>query len=307
MNHGFFGFPAPVNFSENVVKQFFSSGAYTIQPGTKKLHIFAIGGGGGGGGGARYPSPSQSYGGGGGGGAAFILHEFNVFDLGGAGQTLFITVGAGGSGGAAATGNSTNGSTGNPGGATSITLRGSPGILIYCEGGNAGTNGTNSSTGNTGSPGKSCYVYGFTIAGTTSAPGTGSNSISISSMRDTGGAGGGAFITLNNDGGSLAVNNATGSNSSPLYVIGTRNTNIYTGATGNTGNHAPNSTKFIAGIMSPGFGGAGGGTGTTTNAGNGGSGFCGGGGGGGGAVRADNLAAGRGGDGGNGYVAILAI
>jgi hypothetical protein len=142
MNHGFYGFPNKLNLSENAIEQFDSSGAYSILPGAKKLYIFAVGGGGGGGGGAR--QSGNAYGGGGGGGGVMILKEFYVSDLGGPGQTLFITIGAGGTSGAAAASDSSNGSNGGAGGATQINIAGKPGALIYCPGGNFGSGGTTS-------------------------------------------------------------------------------------------------------------------------------------------------------------------
>lgn len=297
MNHGFFGFPNILNPSENAVAQFDSNGAYTISPKTKKLYIFAIGGGGGGGGGAR--NSLDAYGGGGGSGGAFVLLEFNVYEWGGPGQTLIISIGSGGGGGAAAIGDSSSGGNGSPGNATSITISGKPGILIYCAGGAAGNGGTTASA--TGGAGVLCYLG---LSSATADNGANSNgSITLNSMFSHGGAGGGAKLSTPNTGGSIILSaSTTTAITNPLVVkAGT----LYSGGSTESTTAPRNPSQHILGILSPGVGGPGGGSGTTA-ANSGARGFRGSGGGGGGGAG-NGIEAGTGGAGGNGYACIIAI
>jgi hypothetical protein len=297
MNNGFIGFPGKINFSENDIKTFDSSGSYTILQGTKKLYIFAVGGGGGGGGGAR--QSGNAYGGGGGGGGVMILKEFYVSDLGGPGQTLFITIGAGGTSGAAATGDSSNGSNGGPGGATQINIAGKPGALLYCPGGNFGSGGTGAS-GAAGS-GQSCFIESYSVTG--GGGGASGGGITVAAIYSHGGAGGGFKITSGSNGGAITLQGTAVSGI--MSSLQARANNVYNAGAADSSTKPFDSYQHILGIMSPGFGGPGGGGGTTaTNA--GGNGFRGSGGGGGGGST-NGIAASAGGTGGNGYVAILAI
>lgn len=297
MNHGFYGFPSKLNLSENQIVQFDSSGAYQILPGTKKLYIFAVGGGGGGGGGAR--QSGSAYGGGGGAGGVIVLKEFYVSDLGGPGQTLFITIGAGGDAGIAATGDTSNGGNGGAGGATSISIAGKPGILIYCPGGNLGSGGTGAA-GTAGS-GQQCFIDNYSVTG--GAGGSSGGAVTVLAVYSHGGAGGGFKIGSGFNGGAITLQTTTVSGIMSSLVA--RSSNIYNGGSADSATKPFDSYQHILGIMSPGFGGPGGGSGTVaSNA--GGNGFRGGGGGGGGASQ-NGVAASAGGRGGNGYVAILAI
>jgi len=101
MNTGFFSFPASSDPTLIDIKEFDVSGVYVIPRNAKLIKILAVGSGGGGGGGGRTASGAAA-GGGGGGGGGLLMHDFRADDLGGAGTSLQIVIGAAGTGGAGA-------------------------------------------------------------------------------------------------------------------------------------------------------------------------------------------------------------
>ena len=141
MNNGFFGFPSANSEGTSKLTQFDSSGAYMILPGTKRIHIFAVGGGGGGGGGFR-STVNNTGGAGGGGGGGIVITQYNVEDLGGIGVSLIINIGAGGVGGVGGATNGAAGSNGSGSGSTQIYVSGKPGILINAIAGLPGRGAT---------------------------------------------------------------------------------------------------------------------------------------------------------------------
>lgn len=109
-------------YSQEVSKDFTSSGTWTVPAGVTQITVEAWGAGGGGGG-----SNSDNNGGSGGGGGGYSMKTFTVTQN----QSISFTVGTGGSGGAA------NGGNGGNGGNTSIL-----GIVAYGGTGGGANKGT---------------------------------------------------------------------------------------------------------------------------------------------------------------------
>ena len=307
MNQGIFGFPAALGGSVLSTKEIDASGTYLIEPGTKRLVIFAVGGGGGGGAGGKQASGQGHSGGGAGSGGAQVYQDFNVEDLGGVNTTLAIAIGAGGVAGATA-GDTAAGGAGGTGGTTTITPTGKPGFLISCLGGGGGAGGLTANT--TGGTVRTGFSYGATLThiiggGSNRTTGVGA-AVSVININNHGGAGGAGLATtpVAIAGGVMQViQTTTTSVVSPEVARSGAVGVIYSGGTNTV---APvNSNLHILGKMSPGFGGAGGGSGTTGGT-KGGNGYRGSGGGGGGSTL-NTFTAGTGGTGGNGYVCITAI
>ena len=328
MNNGLYGFPSSTYGSSVIeVKEFDSSGTYEIPNGAKRLWIMLIGGGGGGGSGARQGAGVATYGGGGAAGGTqntgyYFVNaigstlESNVvgnagFTPGSWGRTLTIQIGAGGTGGASASSDTSSGSNGVAGGASTITLTGTPGFMMYSSGGAFGSGGTTSfgaaGTGQqrmqNGIPRATTYL----TSGVTGLNVTG-NSISVQQYVNTGGAGGGGVSTGNSPSGGGSISNINTTVSS--YLV---DPDIASGGAIKSAGLASTATSrtFIPATIgnmkyTPGLGGAGGGASATTAANNGTDGYRGGGGGGGGGSR-NTFASGAGGNGGNGYCVIIAL
>jgi|688.fasta_scaffold01918_11 hypothetical protein len=308
MNTGFFDFPKQ-NITTDI-REFDTSGSYTIPPWATKIFIRAIGGGGGGGGGRKraVADSGSTFGGGGGSGGSIIQHEFFVETLGGSGTTLEIAIGAGGTGGSGQTTAGTNGSGGNSAGNTQIKVAGKIGILAVAYGGAGGGGGT-TATGAAGSVRQS-LIHGIQIGNISPATGstTAPTNVTWQGLNSNGGGGGGGH---NAAGGEL-----TSYNGSPIVTPTTattsvidpyieRNVTVLSGS-GANGESATDYYYKLCGIYSPGLPGAGGRNGATTGtAGNGGNGYRGAGGGGGGGAWS-NQTSGTGGTGGNGYCVIMA-
>jgi hypothetical protein len=292
MNQGIFAFPNINDPNLIDIKEFDVSGSYSIPDGTKLIQVIVIGAGGGGGSGRRGVGSFAAYGGGAGGAASIIIHNYLIEQLDG--KVLEIAIGAGGGGGAPRTTDST-GQAGSGGGATTLTLSGKVGFLLYAPGGAGGGAGGGLFPATNGA-GRTPMFNGF-ISTFVATVGPNINT-SISSFFDKGGAQGG-----------LANNSGTSANPGRNIVI--CNTNYALGETLRTGNSANSAQStdldgtgiFIFGKYTGGIGGAGGGGGSSQNATNGGNGWRGGGGGGGGGSVGFN--SGGGGVGGNGYVAIF--
>jgi hypothetical protein len=306
MNQGIFAFPNITDPNLIDIKEFDVSGSYSIPDGTKLIQVIAIGAGGGGGSGRRRATTAQTcFGGGGGGSGSSMVHTFLREQLDG--KVLEIAIGAGGNGAIARTVDNTNGGAGIGGSATTLTLSGKVGFLLYAAGGAGGGAGT--TVGGIPGAGRSPMFNGF-ISNNAGAGGSGTSLTSGSNATysffwQKGGAGGSGFSglgTVSPGGGSIILG-------SGLVVC---NTDYALGAILRTGNssNAAQSTEldgtgiFVFGKYTGGIGGAGGGAGTTQAATNGGSGWRGGGGGGGGASFS-GFNSGAGGRGGNGYVAIF--
>ena len=316
MNEGFYSFPTPIKRSSSDIAVFDQTGVYHIQPGVKALYIFAAAAGSGGGGGARQATATNAYGGAGGSGGSTGLYYFQAEDLGGPGSSLFVVIGAGGSGGAAATGDSTNGSNGVVGGitevftlgrGTSVQVNASLSTLLYMPqpfpGYGAGGTTASAASGGTGPYGAELIYYAGS-PGSTGAVSAGS--VSLYTMQQCGGAGGGGHLAGSaTAGGSININVAT-TIPQTVGIDTAKNSAVYSGGSINSATGPTNSAMQTFGLFSPGFGGAGGGGGTTVAATNGANGYRGSGGGGGGG-SANGFAAGKGGNGGNGFVAIKAI
>lgn len=324
MNNGFFGFPGILDTRMIEAVQFDNTGVYQIPEKARSLLIYAIAGGGGGGGGHRRTSTNNAFGGGGGGGGGWTLYRMlvdewdNTASSLGVGpnsvKSLLITIGAGGGGGAGSATDGGTASAGSAGGNTTISFLNARGNLILVQGGAGGGDGR--STGGTGGAARVSCVWGLNSAvasggvggsGATSKP----SAMSVGHPQQTqvlwnGGGGGGGFPNGSLAGGGqdiqlISVNTFTNFGSPRLA----RGVVIVAGGAANVaGADAP--PINICGLLSPGFGGGGGGGSSLGGAGNGGRGFRGGGGGGGGG-SSNGVAAGTGGQGGNGYVCIIAF
>jgi hypothetical protein len=314
MNNGFFGFPSPSS-ETSPITEIDSSRSYRIEPGTKRLCIFAVGGGGGGGGGAA--NSGNSSGGGGGAGGSIVLQEFDVDDLGGVNSTLLITIGAGGTAGAAAVGSVQGGGAGGIGGYTFVSVSGKgnpttdPRYIIIAPGGGAAAATGGVTNGNsTGGTARSGLVRGISLtqlAGTSCVNGQSGASITITSLGSNAGTAGGGNTGVSSGG---QVGGNIGITSSLVSIVNPRNFNSFplvSGGTLSNGGPGRQLNKQIAGKMSPGFGGTGGGGGNVSG-GAGAPGYRGSGGGGGGSSNnTPGGSPGAGGKVGDGYVGILAI
>jgi hypothetical protein len=136
----FVGPPTPPLGGLRGVREFFTSGTFTVPSGVSHVMVTMWGAGGGGGAGSTIANGCTS--GGGGGGGAYTNTVVPVT----ARLTYTVTVGSGGTGGVNAGDNGTNG--GNSQFALSNTL------LAFAGGGQGGTGGTTSANGTAGSGGQ---------------------------------------------------------------------------------------------------------------------------------------------------------
>jgi hypothetical protein len=342
MNNGMYGFPNPLSNSTIIdIKEFDSSGTYVIPHGSRRLWIQLWGAGCGGGGGARQGSAVNTYGGGGGGGGSLNSAYYLVESLGisgesapgpgapsarpGAwGKTLTVVIGAGGTGGAGGASDTSNGSPGGRGGDSWVFVTGSRfssnGMISAYGGANYSSpfgGGGTTTTGAGGTPASvsvAPLINGLSSAqtsttyswnGTSSSVFQNASSITVYSIGNNGGAGGGGIRNDNvafNGGGISYFSGQTISVVSNPLISGV---SIKTGGSANSAAPSYLPTSFYA-AYGHGFGGAGGGSGTSTNGSNGEDGWRGGGGGGGGASR-NGFIAGNGGKGGDGYCLIVAL
>lgn len=206
-----------------------SSGNWVVPLGAKIVNVTCIGaGGGGGGGGSNNTGDAGGTGGGGGGISEFM---FRASDLGGAGTSISITVGAGGAGGAGRVGVTTAAQTGGNGGSTLF------GNFLQGQGGSgglggpgygAGAGGFGMFIGNTsGSGGASLYYGGVTDSlstlpgaggggGAGATPGVGSRSTTTNIAIPVGGGASGTsnalYLGPGSGGNGGASSTSTGSN-----------------------------------------------------------------------------------------------
>jgi hypothetical protein len=330
MNNGFFGFSASAYGSSVIsVTEFDSSATYQIPNGAKRLWIMLIGAGGGGGSGARQGTGVNSYGGGGGAGGAQNTGYYFVnaigstaesvaaanagFTPGSWGRTLTIAIGAGGTGGASASSDTSSGSNGVDGGASTITLTGTLGFMMYSSGGAFGSGGTTSSgAAGTGQQRLQNGIPRIDYYPNYTSGASGNNAIGTSQVVtqyvNTGGAGGGGVSTGNSASSGGGVQTTSGT-TDPTFLDPniTSGNDIKSGGASGTATSRSFSPVTIGNMKyTPGLGGVGGGGSVLTAANNGEAGYRGGGGGGGGGSR-NTFASGAGGAGGNGYCVIVAL
>ncbi len=276
----------------------------------KMIYFTVIGGGAGGAGG--FASVGTRNGGAGGGGSSLTIGLFPASVLP---DTLYIQVGAGGAGSTGTpTGTATNPLSGNSGSLSYVSISASTDnanvILasgtVAARGGAGGTSGTGGAGGTAFSDNNSIIakigiVYSIAgQAGGNSGAGAVGNSITVTNLPITGGAGGGgATSSLSYSGGSInsfaflptlfgGISGSTGSNGFDSKIFNNNNTSI-------------DNILLLTG-------GAGGGGASGITGGNGGNGAYGSGGGGGGAgSNASPFSGGTGGNGGNGIVIITCI
>jgi hypothetical protein len=318
MNNGFFGFPSATSSTFLDIKEFDTSGYYSVPKNANSLLIFAVGGGGGGGSGRRGATSANAGGGGGGGGGSLIYLRYILDDVIIPGSQLNIVIGAGGSGGQLVIADNTNGNTGVAGGDTYIQVNNKAGYLLYAIGGNLGTAG--GATGGAASSARgSVYFNKYGIlhgaGGGAGNIGTKPSNYSIAVPRQSGtswhGGGGGAGYTNTGTVAAAGTDIVAGTSTtiSTINPIGYAKNAVVLAGGSSSGGNGTSSTFQISGKLSPGVGGAGGGgcNGSTSSAaGSGGNGYRGSGGGGGGGARI-GFNSGTGGAGGNGYVCIIAF
>lgn len=261
---------------------------YAIPVGAKVLKVRAQGSGGGGGSGRRGAAGTIRCGGGGGGGGGLSEWEIAVTDL--AVSTLYVNVGAGGTGGAAQTVDDTNGVNGYTGGASSVNTTGTPGFantIAHANGGGAGSGGTtNSGLAGAGALGRINGSNGGAGSTTGLIGGNGTGSVSP-------GAGAGGGLTAAN----VASNGGNGGYTSGRYMSASNGTaGVAPGGNGTLVADSP--------VLSSGYGGGGGASHSSGAGGSGASPVNGAGGGGGASVNGND--SGPGGNGGDGFVEIVA-
>lgn len=280
-----------------------TGGTFIVPSGIAECEVVCIGGGGQGGGGPSSAATAKS-GGGGGGGGAVSRALLRPADLGSAGASITVTVGAGGTGsGAGGTGGG-NGANGANGGATNF------GSLLKAGGGGGGIAGAAGSIagGGGGSPVNSAAVN----AGGAPAQTAGTTAVGMFSAQTASGDNDG---TASEWGGASGGSKATGTNAARKG-----GSSAYGGPGGGSGGSC-STTVAVGGeaggttqSVTAGGGGAGGSGGATSTAGTPGSTFvgpyCGSGGGGGGGQNSggsgskDGAAGGIGAGGGGGGVAL---
>ena len=122
MNNGFFNFPNVSDSNLLDIKEFDSSGSYSIPQGTRLIQIIAIAAGSGGGSGRVRTTGQNSFGGGGGAGGSTLIYTFLREQI--PTSTLLVLIGAGGLGGVARSASAAqNGASGTAGGQTRIYVR----------------------------------------------------------------------------------------------------------------------------------------------------------------------------------------
>lgn len=285
-----------------LLTEFIASGTFTKSQNSKRVVMFGIGAGGGGGSGRQGAAGENRFGGGGAGGGATVWRQFAASELP---ATITVTIGTGGTGGAAQASTSTNGNAGTIGGDTTI------GAYLTAKGGLGGSGGTTTAgTAGVGGPIGTCVPpYGpFALSGANGAGGgtnAGGNSASAG-FANTGGAAGAGGGGISSGNTSATTTGAGGG----IYNNGA----LVSGATASAVTRPDGATYSCKSLFwsssllttyGPGTGPSGGYPGSASS---GAGGFGGtGAGGGGGAATLNGTASGRGGDGGNGYVAILEI
>lgn len=282
-----------LGISSLAITELTASGSYTIPSGATLLEIVAIAGGGGGGSGRRGAAGTARYGGGGGASGGWSRQIYRVSELGGAGASLTVTIGAGGAGGAAKTTDNTDGANGGAGGDTSVSISGTN--IIYAGGASSGGNGGSASNGNGGNSNVATVSMfnGAGAAGNSSITATAGQGASAA-LGGGGGSGGGGI-----DASDVARAGGIGGEGSRAM-----NGQFSWGNGGAAGGGAGTSAPTSAYGPIAGQGGTGGGGNSAGAGGGGGNGWRGGGGGGGGAsVNGSN--SGAGGNGGDGYVRII--
>ena len=321
MNNGFFNFPNVSDSNLLDIKEFDSSGSYSIPQGTELIQIIAIAAGSGGGSG-RVRSTGNAFGGGGGAGGSTLIYTFLREQI--PTSTLLVLIGAGGLGGAArSTGSAQNGAAGTAGGQTRIYVREGGvaipgtslsatqlnGLLLSVSSGTAGIGGTNlSGPGGTGRPIFSNGSFSAANqAGGTSVFSSGvAGNTTVTHIFSRGGGSGAPNSSGAVSGGNITIS-STPSFLNPDLPSGT----FLQGSAADSTADAPSSVGYVLMPYMGGMGGAGGGSSVNGNLslGGGGNGWRGGGGGGGGAnvvlVSGSVGTAGKGGNGGNGYAAIF--
>ena len=261
---------------------FTSSTTYTVVAGAKLIFVECVAAGAGGTGGARNTGTTGVTGAAGGSGGAWEQVSIPVSELGGAGASVTVTVGAGGAGGAGRTGSTGSGIAGSIGGDSRFgtyyfggaKLQSAYGLMSGYVQVLADGYGYRGSGGNSGGSGGGDGRSGF---------------------RGGAGGGGGASITtvtrIGGDGGGYSTQPTS---TSTLTYIATSGGGAAGGAAG--GGAGAAGASF-------GIGGGGGGSSNTTTGGAGGAGGTGAGGGGGGNANGDNNG-GNGGAGGNAQIKI---
>jgi hypothetical protein len=312
VNVGIFGFPNPRSGNLLEVKNFETSGSYSIPSGARYITMLVVGGGAGGGSGARQAAGTNSFGGGAGGGGQVFYDTFCVDGYAAFGPTLLVLIGAGGAGGAAQTVNTSNGFDGTAGGNTYVTFHGKNPLTFlfaYAAGGDRGRQGTASS--GAGGSGRTAMLHKMTAVSASAPSGVTNAGGAYTHDRFAGnhGAAGSGVNSTNTEatsGGLISyggpANVYTGF-FNPAFqapngtlVAGGSSTNAYNGEDGSARGFYIGGDSFMNGL------GGGGGCGRSSAvAGNGGNGYRGGGGGGGGGSR-NGFNSGAGGKGGDGYV-----
>jgi len=335
MNQGLYGFPSTLGIAAaNIISitEFDVTGTYSIPRNATSLEILLIGAGGGGAGGAGGNGTNACGGGAGSGGSIIYVDCLVVDDL--PSSTLNVTIGTGGQGGSnGVSGTGVRQATnGGPGGNSSVSMAGFPGLFIRAQGGAGGSAAGNAITPNAngtvavGGAGKISTIR-FVQATNSSGQNGGSTATAMPSVvildaRNNNGAGGGSALGAASatTGGSIEIStNLTATNSPILYhinlpLVGTAlgitaalGGRINSGATLGAGQNGSYMIGTSLKSFGGGIGGAGGGGSfnATFGGGNGGNGYRGGGGGGGGGSRTNNIPGGTGGIGGNGYCCII--
>ena len=236
-----------------------STGTFVIPAGAKVMEVTCIGGGSGGGSGARNNTASATHGGGGGGaGGSVSRYFFRVEDVGGAGSSVTITIGAGGVGGVqTATGTTAlAGNSSGAGGTTSFgpyLYAGGGGYNIYGEGG--------SITIASASGGSQNHLYMF--GGNPGIYSGATSNIYVSRGPGGGGCGLGGTSTFRT-GGLSVVNNLTAATAG---AAGPTDTTYAVGGGGGSGGASSTTVGGAGGAGgAPGGGGGGGGEGSTAGA-----------------------------------------
>jgi len=312
VNVGFFGFPNPLSGKLLEVKNFETSGSYSIPSGARYITALLVGGGGGGGSGARQAAGTNSFGGGAGSGGQVFYDTFSIEGYSRYGSNLLVIIGAGGDGGAVQTVNTSNGFDGSDGGNTYVTFHGQNPLtylFAFARGGERGRQGTASSgtggTGRTALLNKVSSTSANAPSGVTNAGGA----YNLDRFQGNHGGAGSGVNSLNTEAsiGGPIFTVAVGSLLTGFYnpsfqtnggtiVSGGFSGNSFIAEDGNTRGFYMGGDSFMHGA------GGGGGCGRgSTAAGKGGNGYRGGGGGGGGGSR-NGFNSGAGGRGGDGYV-----
>jgi hypothetical protein len=312
MNQGLYGFPNPRSGNLIEIKNFESSGTYSIPSGARYITMLVVGGGAGGGSGSRQAAGVNSFGGGTGSGGQVFYDTLCVDGYVQFGGSLIVLIGAGGDGGVSQTTNSSNGNDGSNGSATYVSFSNFQSItrfLAYAAGGDRGRGGT--TTGGVGGAGRTATLNKVTAVNGVASPGTTSFGGGYTFDRFAGNYGAsGSGVDSGNSQASTGAPILHGSPTNaytgffnPAFVAyggtlvgGGDSTNGFNGENGNARGFVIGGDSFMHGV------GGGGGCGRSAAvAGNGGNGYRGGGGGGGGGSR-NGFNSGAGGRGGNGYV-----